>query len=172
MAANDTTVDEAQIETIVVDPDDIIEALRFNGQPPEYTNRRHAVIRLHPPFTAEQSASLFYTEEGNFYPPEMSPKPVHLRPELFVIDDAMSMPDRGTVRAEARDELEAHGEIDDMTEDEIEEYRDSWVEEAFEVWESDVRNRLVSELDKSGFVSGVDETDVLAGVSVKYEQED
>ena len=150
---------EAQIETIVVDPDDVIEALRFNGQPPEYKNRRRAVIRLHPAFEAEQEGSLFYTEQGNYYPPEMSPKPIHLRPGLFVNDDAMPIPHRGEERSRARDEL------DDPTDEEIEE----WVETAFEVWENDVRQRLVDELSESGVVWGQDEVDVLAGVSVEYE---
>lgn len=158
---NTTNTPESQIETIVVDPDDIIEALRFNGQPPEYKNQRRAVIRLHPPFTAVQEASVFYTEQGNYYPPEMSPKPVHLRPELFVSDDAMPIPHRGEERSQARDEL------DDPTDEEIEE----WVETAFEVWEEDVRTLLVDELSESGVVWGRDEVDVLAGVSVEYTEE-
>lgn len=161
MAANDTTADKAQIETIAVNPDDIVEALRFNGQPPEYTGRRAAVLRLTPPIKPEMSASVYYSEEGNYYPPDMNPKPVHLRPEIFVSDDVMPVPSRNDERARAREDL------DEPTEAEIGE----WVATAFDVWEGEVRNRLVDELSESGILRGRDEVDVLAGVSVEYEQE-
>lgn len=171
MTQNTTNAPEAQIETIVVDPDDIVDALRFNDKSRGYTGRRRAVIRLHPPFEAEQQASIHYHQSGHYYPPEMHPKPIHLRPEVFLNDDARPLPDRGTVRADARDDLEARGKLDDMTDDEIEAYRDEWVETAFDVWENDVRYDLVDELSESEIVNA-DGIDVLAGVSVEYVESD
>lgn len=167
----DANAPEAQIKTIVVDPDDVIEGVRFNGQAPEYKNRRKAVIRLSPPFDSEVVGKIHYSEAGNYYPPDMDPTPVHIRPDRFLDEDMRGTPDRGTVRAEALDELESRGELADMTDDEIEEYRESWVMTANELWESDARQHLVDELSESGVVRGQDEIDVLAGVSVEYETE-
>jgi hypothetical protein len=125
------------INTVVVDPDDIIEALRFNGQPPEHTNQRRAVIRLSPPFDSESAATIHYTEEGNYYPPDMSPQPIHINPRVFVDENVMGQPIRSDERARAKDDL------DDPTDEEIEEYVDT----AFEVWESEVRNGLLEQTD-------------------------
>ena len=125
------------IDTVVVDPDDVIEALRFNGRPPEYKNQRSAAIRISPSFESESGTSIFYTEEGNYYPPEMNPKPIHINPRVFVGENIIDQPIRSDERARAKDEL------DDPTEEEIEEF----VNMAFEVWEGEVRNRLKTEAD-------------------------
>jgi len=125
------------IDTVVVDPDDVIEALRFNGRPPEYKNQRSAAIRISPSFESESGTSIFYTEEGNYYPPEMNPKPIHINPRVFVGENVIDQPIRSDERARAKDEL------DDPTEEEIEEF----VDMAFEVWEGEVRNRLKTEAD-------------------------
>ena len=124
------------IDTVLVDPDDLIAALRWNGRPPEYKNQVSAVIRITPPFETESGTSIFYTEEGN-YPPEMNPKPIHINPRVFVGEHALDQPIRSDERARAKDEL------DDPTEEEIEEF----VGMAFEVWEGEVRNRLKTEAD-------------------------
>ena len=126
------------IDTVVVDPDDVIEALRFNGRPPEYKNQRSAAIRISPSFESESGTSIFHTEEGNYYPPEMNPKPIHINPRVFVGENVIDQqPIRNDERARAKDEL------DDPTEEEIEEF----VEVAFEVWEGEVRNSLKTEAD-------------------------
>lgn len=155
MPENDTDTDDptAQIETIVVDPDDVIEALRFNGQPPEYRNQRDAVIRVSPPFGAESEANIHYSEEGTYYPPEMDPKPLHLAPRQFVGEAAIDRPVRGDERARAKRDL------DDPTEEEIE----SYVTEAFDVWEEDVRATLVDEININQYRPGRGET-----VEVRY----
>jgi len=125
------------IDTVVVDPDDVIEALRFNGRPPEYKNQRRAAIRISPSFESESATSLFYTEEGNHYPPEMNPKPIHINPGVFVGEDVIDQPIRSDERARAKDVL------DDPTEEEIEKF----VDVAFELWESEVRKKLKTEAD-------------------------
>jgi hypothetical protein len=144
------------IDTVVVDPDDIIEALRFNGQPPEYTNQRSAVIRISPPFDAESTTSIHYSEEGNYYPPEMSPQPIHINPRVFVGENVINQPNRSDERFRAKDEL------DEPTDEEIEEF----VDMAFEVWESEVRNALLEETDINDSERQHGEEHV---VSVRYE---
>ena len=124
------------VATVVVDPDDVSEALRFNGRPDSYKNQRSAVIRITPPFENESGTSIFYTEEGN-YPSETNPKPVDINPRVFVAENTMNQPIRSDERARAKDEL------DEPTEEEIEEC----VDMAFEVWESEVRNRIKTEAD-------------------------
>lgn len=147
-----------QIETVTVDAEEIVEALRFNGQPEEYRNQRTAVLRVSPPFSSEVEASIHYTEEGTRYPSEMDPKPVHLSAEQFVTDDEYAVPpSRDDERHHARSEL------DNPTDEEIQE----WVETAFEVWEDEVRAHLADELHEtqpSGYGS-------LVGVDVEYEGE-
>jgi len=125
------------VATVVVDPDDVIEALRFNGRPDSYKNQRSAVIRITPPFENESEASIGHTEEGNYYPSDMNPKPVDINPGVFVAENTMNQPIRSDERARAKDEL------DEPTEEEIEEF----VGMAFEVWEGEVRNGLKTEAD-------------------------
>ena len=124
------------VATVLVDPDDVIEALRFNGRPDSYKNQRSAAIRIEPPFMNESGTMIVYTEEGN-YPPETNPKPVDINPRVFVAENTMNQPIRSDERARAKDEL------DEPTEEEIEEC----VDMAFEVWESEVRNRIKTEAD-------------------------
>jgi hypothetical protein len=125
------------IDMVVVDPDDVIEALRFNGRPPEYKNQRRAAIRISPSFESESETRIVFTEEGNYYPPEMNPKPIHINPGVFVDEDVIDQPIRSDERGRAK------AELDDPTEEEIEKF----VDVAFEVWESELRNGLKTEAD-------------------------
>ena len=84
----------------------------------------------------ESGTMIVYTEEGN-YPPETNPKPVDINPRVFVAENTMNQPIRSDERARAKDEL------DEPTEEEIEEC----VDMSFEVWESEVRNKLKTETD-------------------------
>ena len=64
MEQNNATMDVKPrniIDTVVVVADDVIEALRFNGRPPEYKNQRSAAIRISPSFESESGTSIFYT---------------------------------------------------------------------------------------------------------------
>ncbi|APX98724.1 hypothetical protein [Natronorubrum daqingense] len=127
-----------RINTVRVPVDDLIEALRFNNQPPEYTNRRAAVLRVTPPFESTTDASIYYSEEGNYYPPDLSQEPIHINPRVFVKDrDDTRLPNRNDERARAKEML------DDPTEDEIDEF----VTEAFDLWEEFTRKALKSETD-------------------------
>lgn len=125
------------IDTVVVDPDDVIEALRFNGKPEGAKNQRTAVLRITSPFESESEASIFYEESGNYYPPEMSPEPIHIPPRVFVGENTVEQPIRADERSRAKDEL------DDPTEEDIQEFVDT----AFDVWENSVRKSLCEKTD-------------------------
>lgn len=132
------------IDTVVVDPDDVIEAIRFNNQPREYTNQRSAVIRISPPFDTKSAASIHHSEEaihhseeGNYYPPDMDPQPIHINPDVFVDETMVDLPIRSDERARAKDEL------DDPTDEEIGEF----VEMAYDIWEEHARAALVEKTD-------------------------
>ena len=99
-------------------------------------NQRSAAIRISTPFESESGTSIFYTEEGN-YPSEMNPKPIHISPRVFVDENVVDQPIRSDERTRAE------GELDVPTEEEIEEF----VDMSFEVWESEVRNKLKTETD-------------------------
>lgn len=143
------------IDTVMVDPDDVIEAIRFNNQPPEYKNQRSAVLRITPPFDSESTASIHYSQQGNHYPPE-STHPIHINPGVFVGEVAVDLPIRGDERARA------HEMLDDPTDEEIDEF----VQQAFDVWEEHARKALVDETD-------INDTERSHGdehvVSVRYE---
>jgi hypothetical protein len=124
------------IQEVVVDPDDVIEALRFNGRAEGRKNQRNAVLRISPPFHIKSKAEIFYTESGTHYPPDMSPQPIHISPVVFV-EGLNDRPNRGDMRARCKDE------IDNPTDEELSE----WVETELEVWESDVRRDLPEEAD-------------------------
>ena len=94
------------IDTVLVDPDDVIEALRFNGRSPEYKNQVSAAIRISPSFESESGTSIVFTEEGNNYPPDMNPKPIHINPRVFVAENTIEQPIAADERSRAKDELD------------------------------------------------------------------
>lgn len=145
---------ESQIETIAVDPDEIIEALRFNDG---RIDKRTAYLRVHPPFDTKVEAKIFHQQSGNYYPPEMDPKPIHIRPERFVDDDANPVPNRGLERDRAQEDL------DEPTEEEVREY----VETVFKVWEDNIQSHLLDELDEGPRLTG----DRLSSVAIEYDDQ-
>lgn len=70
------------IETIRVDSEMIVEAYERNLDRPHSTHA--AVIRVMPPFSPSVSGDLYTVQSSNFYPPEMSPKPLHIAPVEFI----------------------------------------------------------------------------------------
>jgi hypothetical protein len=123
-----------QIETIVVSVDDIIEALRFKNEPTK--NQRTVSIRIHPPFSPVVEASIHYTQDSHYYPPDLEPRPLHINPTRFLDGEGIEFPVRSLERDRARTEME------DPSDEEIEGYADI----AVNVWEDDIRSRLADEL--------------------------
>jgi hypothetical protein len=142
--ATDDDAPAAQIETILVDADDIIEAMQRNRR--DENERRQHVLRISPPFDGRVEASLHVSEDGTYYPPEVDPKPIHLQPEAFVGYESGDGPQHQTdipmpryceSRRIARDDF---GE--DVGDETVQEYHD----EAMEMWEGRVRAALIDEL--------------------------
>lgn len=182
----------AGVETIVVNPDDVIETMRRNARDSE-EQRTHS-LRINPPFKGEVRATPHVTQDGNYYPPETSPKPIHLGSVAFLagrnnqsrlsrISDEAFYPIRNDSRARFRDEYGAyneHGEPRELTDEEESEWGE-WRETELEVWESAVRRELCdeivleamapadgSDLDEALKSVGVGET-VETSVEIRYE---
>lgn len=127
----DTNNDNQTIH-ITVNKDDIVEAYEFNMQPPEYKNRRTAVLRFSP---NKDTASVHYAEEGHFYPPELDPKPVHIRADDLIADRDTPYPLLSETRVLVADEMGLDREQDEhLDNDEYSEKVEAWHEEAKEVF--------------------------------------
>lgn len=138
---NDNEHAAADLETIIVDTEDVIEMFRRNAR--DEDQQRSHVLRATSPFDGERTASLHVSEDHTHYPPEMDPKPIHLgATHLFAgradsqLDDALCYPDITVERSLFRDHYDVAPE--DADEDEWEE----WWDTAVEVWESNVRNAM------------------------------
>jgi len=143
----------AGLDTIVVDPDDVIEAMRRNKR--DENEQRTHVLRVTAPIEGEQTATPYVSEAHTYYPPELSQKPIHLTPEAFIVGDRAgsrhpdwfdqwSYPNRHTERSLFRDEFDArdeHGENRPLTDDEKAEW-DEWWNTAVKEWADRVRHQL------------------------------
>jgi len=127
----------AAIETVVVDPDDVVEAFRRNATE-EHPLRSH-VLRLSPPFDTEEHAELHVQEGPKRYPPE-GPEPLHLEPATFVENDDGVHPNETHLEpptlAAVRERVE---ETDEGETDAVEAAYD----EQFATFERDVRASLL-----------------------------
>ena len=131
----------ADIETVVVDPDDVVEAFVRNRD--EESPLRTHVLRLTPPFEEEVRAEPYVQDGPKRYPPDRDPEPIHLEPGTFVRNEGgdhpnethLSVPTATDARERARED---HG--DDVDDDLVAAY----LEDAREEWETRVRDSLVS----------------------------
>ena len=158
MAQNTTTPDggsnsdhpAADLETIVVDPGDIVEAMRRNKR--DEDEQQSHVLRVSPPFEGEKKAKPYVSETHTYYPPEMDPKPLHLSPEAFIVGDGAGSrhpdfrnefryPDYSTEQRRFRDEIDAwddDGTVRPLTDEEEDDW-DEWWDTVVEMWEDRVR---------------------------------
>jgi hypothetical protein len=144
------------IETILVDPNDVIEAMQRNNR--DENEQQSHNLRVSPPFEGEKTAILHVSQEGNYYPPEMSYKPIHLPPAAVVVghmhgsarpewESHLNFPNRSEARSRFRDENDLY---DDETgeqvpiagHDEREAEWEEWWDVTVETWESHVRQAL------------------------------
>lgn len=130
----------ADIETVVVDPEDVIEAFRRNHA--EEGPLRTHVLRLTPPFEEAVRAETYVQEGPKRYPPDREPEPLHLDPATFVRNEAGDHPNETHITVPARTQAreaarEDHG--DDVDETTVDEYHGRALEE----WERRVRDSFV-----------------------------
>lgn len=133
-----------RIETVVIDPTNVIEAFKRNRDD-EAEHRRH-VLRISPPFESDVKAVPHALDDRDS-PSAVNSTAIHLRPEAFVSvrpdDDydrhrtRISIPTRRESQSIARND---YGEnIDTET---VETYHST----AMEAWEECVRTSLVDEI--------------------------
>ena len=161
MTMNTTTTDggsnsdhpAANIDTIVVDPDDVVAAMRRNRR--DETEKRSHYLRVSPPFEGEKKSKPHVSEAHTYYPPEMDPKPLHMGASCLLVGhdagerhpdfhDEWRFPNYGTEKALFRDEIEARdddGGYRQLTDDEEADW-DDWWETVVEMWEDRVRHAL------------------------------
>lgn len=119
------------IQTIKVDLDDLIDQLERAVDPKLDSTREKYLMRIHPPFEPVVECRSFTTQEGNSYPPEMEPKPIHIKPEEFIhINKLIEYP------YNRRENLRFAGFNPDEVSDEK---GNKLHEQALTVWRDDVR---------------------------------
>ncbi len=140
------------IETIVIDPDDIVEAAAYNGQE-DIGRKGKAVFGLTPPFGERVEPTIRHLADDSTE--SKAEDEVHLRPFRFVAEGRQVIEQRPTRRL-AKEELDA----DDPDESAIE----AWIDEAMETWKTHVRENLVGSVD-------IYSAHGMAFVSVEYQDE-
>jgi len=145
MAKADGGTDEmkgAEIETVVVDADDVVEAMKRNRR--DEDQQRTHVLRVSPPLEGEREASLYVSESHARYPADAT-KPIHLEPKQFLgsrpdepLDSTLEVPRR----TEARIAAETDNDDEQVDENLVDEYH----KVAMDDWESNVRASLADEI--------------------------
>jgi len=117
MAPNETTTTDEladdrleAVETITIDWAEFKKALKLDYLAP-INRSRHNVLRLTPPFETEMTATYYESQQGTYYPPEMDPKPLHIRPHAIIQEgrdrgfrDLINWPTKASVRDVLREE--------------------------------------------------------------------
>ena len=150
-----STIDHpaADLDTIVVDPDDVVASIRRNRR--DETKQRSHVLRVTPPLQGERTASLHVSEPHTHYPPEMDPTPLHISPEAFIVGHGSGsrhpefrgeweVPDRTVERSRFRDHVDAYDDAGNPlpVEGELADAWDEWWSASEEHWEDRVRTAL------------------------------
>ena len=139
------------IETIVVDPDEVVEAAAYNGQE-DIGRKGKAVFYLTPPFGERAEPTIRHLADDSTE--SKADDEIHLRPFRFIAEGRQVIEQRPTRRL-AKEELDA----DEPEEATIE----AWIDEAMETWKDHVRENLVGSVD-------IYSAHGMAFVSVEYEK--
>lgn len=167
------------LETIIVNPDDVLEMMLRNER--DKDQQRAHVLRVTPPLKGVQKASLHVVQEGNHYPPETSPRPIHISATLLFegridaqLDSEIRAPEYGVERARFNDEYGVGpDDVDEEADVDVEDLDDEWDEwwdTTVEVWESEVRKEMrePTEIQLGGYFEEEPETTV----EVRFQEED
>lgn len=123
------------VETIVLDPEEVVDTLAYNGQEDIGPDGK-AVFVLSPPFGERIEPTLRHL--GDDSTESKSDDEIHVRPFRFVAEGQGVLDQRPT-RQLAKEKLEE----DDPDEAVIE----AWVDEALEAWKTHVRENFVETVD-------------------------
>lgn len=160
-AETDTEQDESDasyesvtdVETIVLDPEDVVQAVAYNGQE-DIGQKQKTVFSLSAPFAATVEPSIRHLEEDS--KSGKADDEIHIRPFRFVAKGRQVIEQRPT-RSLAAEELEGE-DHDDAT-------IEAWIDEAMETWKDHVRSNLVDTVD-------IYSSHGMAFVDVEYRSED
>lgn len=144
----------ADVETIVVNPEDVIETM-YRNRRDEHAQRSH-VLRITPAFEGRVEAEMYVSEQGNRYPSNIT-KPVHLSAQSGVsgehphngqLPEDATPPSRARLRSVTKDDLDIDPDkpLDAWTEEE-QEYLEELTEIAEEEFETRVRANLADEIE-------------------------
>lgn len=123
------------VETIVIDPEAIIDALAYNGQEDIGPDGK-AVFVLSPPFGERIEPTLRHL--GDDSTEGKADDEIHVRPFRFVAEGQGVLEQRPT-RQLAKEELEEDDPDEAVTE--------AWIDQALETWKTHVRESLVETVD-------------------------
>jgi len=112
------------VETITIDWPTFKKTLKRNYLDPDYERQRRNrsyVLQLYPPFETTMEARYYVSEQGRHYNSDWDEKPVHLKPELFILEgsdssfrDIVEYPTEQNTRHALRDEeIEEMGGVDE-----------------------------------------------------------
>lgn len=143
------------VEEIVVDPDEVIDAMRQNNR--DQAEQRTHVFRITPPFNGDHRAEPYVSHDYRHYPPEMAVTPIHFMPAVFVIghsagsrhpewESYLSHPNENVSKSRFREHYgfyDGHGEPEPIEGHADREglWTEWWTNEE-EMWESEVRHAL------------------------------
>jgi len=132
----------ADIDAVVVDPDDVIETFERDHEDESRLNTH--VLRLVPPFDGEVRAEPYLEDGPKRYPPDRDPEPLHLPAGTFVENDEGPHPGEThlTIPTTADAREAATAEHDDPDDGTVETYH----KRLFEGWEANVRDALVDRI--------------------------
>ena len=123
------------VETIALDPEDVLQAIAYNGQE-DIGQKRKTVYSLSAPFEETVEPSLVHLGEDSRA--EVDDDEFHIRPFRFVAKGRQVVDQRPT-RELAKEELD----VEDPDDAAIE----AWIDEAMAEWKDHVRSNLVDTVD-------------------------
>ena len=125
----------SNIDRIVLDPDELVQTLAYNGQE-DIGQKSKAVYVLAPPFGETARPALRHLSEDSTE--RKSDAEIHMRPFRFVVEGRSVIEQRPT-RTLAMEQLGA----EDPSEAAIE----AWIDEAMLTWKEHVRDNLAESVD-------------------------
>ena len=141
-AADDNTEDEqadpgsiSRIERMLMDPEQIIDAVAYNGQE-DIGRKEKTVFWLSPPFDETVEPTLRHLEDDSTK--HETDDEIRLRPLRFVVDGRRVLEQRPT-RKLAVEKLDADAPDDATIE--------AWIDEAMDTWKAHVRDALTDSVD-------------------------
>ena len=178
---NGATTDEsetkhraADLETIVVSKEAVLEALRRNKR--DENEQLTHMLRVSPPFEGEKRATHHVDEHHKRYPSDIT-TPLHIRPERFV-GEGRQLPAQCKVPDYSQDRrmfVEENEYVDEQTgetqewTDEMESEFEDWWEVTNEVFETNVKHALSDGVE---FTTRTPDGNVSTTIAVRYEAED